>query len=424
MKQGWDMRSDPLVRGEPGRGARLGLLDWLVLVPLFVIACTPTEVANDLRVTQYAFLLRTAAACGFATVICAKYRFVPAIGTTALAGLILLYFLAINSASFTVSAVLAAATIGAGIVVAAASSDAGESLALCLRAYLLFNLVGLGLALLLFTATGSIVDLHHAIFPFSESRSGLFLQQVRLSGFQIEPGTYANVMYLTVLVRSLLRGRLYNRLDVVAILSTLVTLSAWAVIGAACYFIGVFVEVVFSQQKLALAQRAGAIAIAVAVYVFAVPNFLIQADKFNLLEYFESRFTLSGGGSLVDKTLAFDAWWRAMQRWPFLGQPLSNSFCDYCLSPQDVGTILNLVYYFGIAASVFILGWAALRLVSGWRIPLVIGMAPLIVAKFYCYDFAVWIALGLVLFARPPEMSRAAVAVSLDAGGGGVREPA
>ncbi len=378
------------------------LVEWFLLLPSFIVAATPFEIAEDPAAVGFATLVRTIAAVIILVVLVLRYSASLRLRATILAAIIPVYFLALNTEAFTYTAVMAATTIGAGAIITSLSENARRALAFCMGGYLVFHLFGLILAVVLLAATGTIVDLHHLIFPVSVSRAGLFIHQVRLSGFHIEPGTYANATYLVVFARALLNSKLFDRLGLIAVASTLATLSAWALIGAVAYALSALMEFIFKTPKISLMARVSAVTGALAAYAFVVPSALVTTRDQSIARYFETRFRMDpSGGSIVDKNRALEAWLHAMENWPALGHPLPQSFCDYCASPQDLGAVFNLIYYLGIPASFLIIGVAIARLTNIWGFAFLVAAAPMIVSKFFFYDFVLWMPLGCMLLVRP-----------------------
>ena len=265
------------------------------------------------------------------------------------------------------------------------------------------NVMGLALGLGVWFATGQIVDLHNILFPFSVSRVGIMLDQLRLSGFQIEPGTYSNLIYFLVLARALLRKRLFNLFDLLALVSTLATFAAWAVIGVAFYVVGCLIEFFVFNRAVARPIRLSAIAVCGVICLFVVPIILPSLADLDYIQYIQNRFSgETGSGSAQFKSEALEAWQASLGLDMLLGHALPDTFCYYCLSVQDLGTGFNMVYYFGIVPTLLIVEYNIVRTASVFSIMYMIAALPLAVTKFYCYDPIFWLVIGLMMFAGSP----------------------
>jgi hypothetical protein len=222
---------------------------------------------------------------------------------------------------------------------------------------------------------------------------------VRLSGFQIEPGTYANATYAFVVMRALMRRKLYNRLDILLILSTLTTLAAWAVIGAGCYFVALAIEFFKYDETVPTSLRLTVIYVMVAVVFIALPVLVAFFWENEFVQRMLERFSgESGKGSAEYKYQALRALQDALSVRMLFGHPLGETFCGDCEALQDLGTILNMFFYFGIVPTLLIIFTCVKSLMQNWNLAFVPLFAPFFVAKFYCYDPIAWLSFGMMMF--------------------------
>jgi hypothetical protein len=311
------------------------------------------------------------------------------------------YFVAVNIVNPTFFAAMGALSIFAGLTIASLSLSSARATVLFLtRGYLLFNLIGLTWSGAALAVTGSAIDLHQLVFPWSAARVGEMMNVLRLTGFQIEPGNYANSIYLFVLISGLLRRRLFGWLEAFAMASTVFTFSAWAVVGVAVYIVAMALQYVSANSTSGRIGRWVISLVACSVLAASAPILFTGYSDNEYVRYFVSRFGGdSAHGSFFLKAQAFEAW----QSTPWLdmifGKPMPESFCASCVSPQDLGTLLNLTYYFGVVFSVLFLAIYTIRLWRGYGASFVIAAFPLVVSKFYYYDPFIWMALGLGVFA-------------------------
>lgn len=101
-----------------------------------------------------------------------------------------------------------------------------------LRAVLVINVAALAVQAALGFASGDAPDLHSALFPVSEARTGYeSFGFLRTGGFHIEPGTYATWVAMLIVLARLVGGR-FGIVEWVAMGSLLVTYST----AGAIYF--------------------------------------------------------------------------------------------------------------------------------------------------------------------------------------------
>lgn len=376
------------------------LADWLILLPLLVLAATHTEISYTPTGSGFTLAIRTAATCALLLLLLLRPESRLPTGHFYVSVAICGYFVFVNSGNPSFFAVMGALSIFAGLAISSlALTSARATVLLLTRYYIAFNLLGLVWAGALLITTGNMVDLHQVAFPWSTARVGEMLNVIRLTGFQIEPGNYANAIYLFVLISGLLRKRLFGWLETLSMASTVLTFSAWAAVGVVVYIAAVALEFVSSPSATSRFGRWTIALLACLVLVTSAPFLVTGYSDNEYVRYFISRFGGDvGQGSLFLKSQAFEAWKATPWLDMIFGRPMPDSFCASCVSPQDLGTLLNLTYYFGVVFSAIFITAFALRLWHAYGISFVVAALPLIVTKFYYYDPFVWLALGLGMF--------------------------
>lgn len=250
----------------------------------------------------------------------------------------------------------------------------------------------------LYFGAGSVVDLHQLLHPYSEARIGGAGLLFRFTGVHIEPGTYANWVYLLVLLRAVVSGRLFDWIAVAAVTSILLTVSVWGAVAVSLYFIG-FLLALIAAGRSADRTKLGVVAVLVLVMAF----FFFQ--KFGLaieeaLNYFFVRAEL-GDASGTAKIDAYAGFLNVLGDAVVLGFPLDFDFCSGCASPQDSGIFVNLVVRAGLLVTIFIF---SVLLLMFWRMfgfPVVLVVMPVFTSKVFYFDPIFWMLAGLgVLYAR------------------------
>jgi hypothetical protein len=368
------------------------LVDYVVWLPIFIVACTPIEIATEQGASVYASVIRAVAAMVFVSqfVLRSSSPIKKEQLTSAFA--ITTYFVATNVLAYTYTASLSTITIFAGLLLGASAVGNLQRLNFFLKSYMQFHWFGLTLAFGIWMYSGEIYDLHAMIFPFSAARAHEFLGYVRLTGFQIEPGTYTHAMYAFILMRSLLRRKIFNWFDFLIIVSTLLTFAAWSIIGASFYFAAAGLE--FLLKKDISSTRKLLTVVTLGPLVILLMTWLSNGDYSS---YLSARFR-TDAGSAKYKVDAWNALIDSFQNPQTLfGNALSNPYCPQCIAPQDLGALINMAYYMGIIFSLTLVVLCFRSLKNSWGYTFVLLFLPMFLLKFFFYDFLVWMPLGIIL---------------------------
>ncbi|RYE49440.1 MAG: hypothetical protein EOP24_03150 [Hyphomicrobiales bacterium] len=308
-------------------------------------------------------------------------------------------FLLVNVVESTDRAIIAFALVVVGSSVGLLRDRAWEQrFVAILTGYLVFHLGGFAFQIGQFLLDGRIVELHGLIFP-SASRAYAVGNAARLSGFHIEPGTYTQWMLMVTFLRCLLVRRIASPLSGAVVVSTLTTLSLWALIGVALFAAAATIEAVLQStvwQKVRVAYLILFFGAAVVVLLYALPESTIR-DAMMYLDI-KSDLTSQSG---VDKLVALAAILDKIPDVLIIGAPMSSTFCDACLSPQDLGVWASLIYYFGLLPAAVIVGlvsWSVMTKLGVSYVPLLAG---LLLWKAQFYDPLLWIIVGGALRLEP-----------------------
>lgn len=388
--------------------------DKLILFPLFVIVATHLEIAGDFSLSGWAFLYRMIAFISLAIYVVLVYGIKEDV--TRLTGTIIListYFLIINGQNVGFFVIMGTVFISLGLIFGFLSSRSLSSkFDFLTRAYLIFNIFGLFLAIALYYATSELIDLHSLVFPFSASRIGEHLGQVRLSGFQIEPGNYANAIFLIVVFRSIINRKIFDYINSFSILTTILTYSAWAPLGILVYFTSSVFEFLVNKKsnkrkiRLFFLYRFF-IFLFLFISMLWVISYVVKLDMFQI---FNARYGDGyDAGSTEFKREALTAWLGFVDMRLLVGRPMGETFCIGCEAPQDLGTGFNMVFYLGALPTtlLFAIAWANLTRATNFAFSFLV--LPLFVTKYFFYDPLYWMVIGVMLFLPQRTSSPATV---------------
>ncbi len=274
------------------------------------------------------------------------------------------------------------------------------------RGFMIVNVAALLIEVSFYFAGFGFLNVHGLVFPWSDARNGVFIGVARFSGLQVEPGTYANVVYLSVVISSLARRKISGAYEFVAMLSTLATLSAWAPIAVSAFLFGSLIEVTMQRSANLSLKKRLLYSLSCLVTVLAGLFWILSPEQVSIQEYFLTRLDLSdGAGSIRFKAEALEQWLDNLWLEMMLPHQLSDAFCAQCISPQDLGFGFNLIYYIGIVLSVFLFAPLIYKLVKEYGLAFVFLLLPLFINKAFFYDSAVWLIIGMVLL-RPRRERR------------------
>jgi hypothetical protein len=266
----------------------------------------------------------------------------------------------------------------------------------------------LALGYTLFFAAGELVDLHQALFPFSMGRQGYYLGVWRLSGFFIEPGTYSQWMYMLVLLRIALGGSYLNLTNTVAVLSCILTFSAWAIIAALFFASSLILH---SLGPSLTSERRTRVLLGIAFLAIAfIASYVIFSDTIgNYFEYIWRRYDQSDSMNRV----RFDGLYEFTSRLPeviLFGNPISDPVCRWCLAPEDIGLWSSFTYHFGLAPTVILGAILVFRLLARRDLALLAAFVPFAFTKAQFYEPLAWmlitVAIGLAGTRQPERRGR------------------
>lgn len=249
------------------------------------------------------------------------------------------------------------------------------------------------LQFLLYFGSGTVVDFHQWLHPYSEARisTGWDGDVLRLTGPHIEPGTYSNWIYGLVLLRGLVRKRHFDLLNTLAVASTLLSFSFWGMLSACIYLLAALISSLKFHGLGSLAKWGGILLVLYGTYVVVVH---ISAGDLSDYLYQRSTFDDRSGDS---KLRAYDGFLSELTEVLIIGKPYGHDFCNGCESPQDAGVVVNLIMHVGVLITAAILCLIGLAVYRTGGILALIAFIPVLFSKYYVYDPILWLIVSVAV---------------------------
>ena len=304
-------------------------------------------------------------------------------------------FIAANVFEPSLRAAIAAIAMAASITLGTTQGQRWfQQLNLCIKHYLWIHLVGFVLSLAAVYLFSIPIDLHGLIFPMA-SRSESLGMIYRLGGLHTEPGTYAQWMYMALFLKAMLERRILSHFNIAVIASILLTLSVWALFAVIVYLLAVVVELAFQTKRGQLSRSLAAILVASAIALLFWFN--ISPDAYSEFAAYVGVKSELRSESGYNKVMGVYYFQDKLLEIVFIGKPIAPGLCPSCISPQDIGLMLNSMYYFGVVAFVLLMLAFFGNLVICVGIPFVVMAALVTVWKAAFYDPLWWVIVCTVL---------------------------
>lgn len=374
-------------------------ISWLLVNVWFFLFVTRTEFPALGTFAGLSYTLRGIAGFLLFMHLSLLHGIRPKLRSLSLAILLATFFLAGNFSDPSLFALIASFGIMIGLVLAGLlqGPKSLELFTKLVQIYIKVNLVGLLLAAATYYGAGLEIDFHGLMFPWSSSRAQEFMGFFRITGFQVEPGTYTATIHLFILMSAVLRGQMFGRLETIAMLSTLGTMSAWAAFAIASYTAGCLIEAIQRRSHRTIITKWVVVIIAL-VPLLSLIEFTSVENAAYIQYFFDRLSTENASGSMVLKLQAWEAWKSQLDSGMLFPRSLNESFCPFCLSPQDLGTLINFIWYAGLVFAVPFLALLGTLAIRHLGLSLLVASLPLVIAKFYFFDPALWLYFGMLLF--------------------------
>lgn len=250
-------------------------------------------------------------------------------------------------------------------------------------------IVLLAFQIILYIIYDEVYDIHSFIFPWSEARLfdiNLDKSFLRLTGPHIEPGTYSNWIYVVVFLRGLISGKFFDKVAILAIISSIFTLSFWSFFATYFFILAYLLHTINNPYSKFYA-------FALFFLIFVSLSGLIDYN-FIIFDYISHRAEVESSIGDGHKATVLSGFFNSVPEFVFFGLPIQTSFCGDCVSPQDIGLILNLSARFGLMFSIVVALFTSVYSFILYRFAGLILLIPLFFSKLYYYDFIFWIIVG------------------------------
>lgn len=247
----------------------------------------------------------------------------------------------------------------------------------------------LAFQIILYIIYDEVYDFHNFIFPWSEARLldiNFDKSFLRLTGPHIEPGTYSNWIYVVVFLRGLISGRYFDKISIIGIISSIFTLSFWSFFATSFFILAYLLHTINNLYSKFYAS-------AVIFLIFLYLSGLIDYD-FVIFDYISHRILVESSIGDGHKATVLSGFLNYVPEFVFFGLPIQTSFCGDCVSPQDIGLILNLGARFGLMFSLVVALFISVYSFILYRFSGLFLLIPLLFSKLYYYDFIFWIVVG------------------------------
>lgn len=240
---------------------------------------------------------------------------------------------------------------------------------------------------------GILIDFHQLLHPYSEARisTGWDDGWLRLTGPHIEPGTYSNWVYGLVVLRGLARRKFFDLFNLIAILTTVLSFSFWAMLAA-----GVYAAAALAASLRGFTMMSVIRMLMLLVLLSAVLAIVASFGMHQIQEYVVDRLTfddISGASKLA----AWNGFLDELANVLVIGRPIEYDFCGGCESPQDAGVSINLVMLAGLVPTLALFALMGMMVFRRGGVFAVVAAIPLMFAKFYVYEPMFWLIAGVCL---------------------------
>lgn len=341
--------------------------------------------------------LRAAAATCFALMTLLSERAIPG-PALAMSGLFSFVFLLINLQNPGLFVLPATVLIFAtSLAIGTYVRQNPRQLGLLLSAYLWINVIGFLAAWVLAHGFGVVIDLHHLIYPMSNARILSAGGVLRITGFHIEPGTYAQWTFVALTARALLYRIKVEPLTILCLLTLILAFSAWSILAVAAYAaLMVMTSLVPGSRNRRGDGRQSTMILIVSLLGAAA---LLAVYLQPYMAYVQGRYALSDISGL-SKVIALRRLLASIEQVAFWGRPLTETYCPACLSPQDLGAWSSFAYYVGVLPSAVLLTVLVVRLVRDWGPIYLPLLAIILLTKMWIFEPALWLFVSIIIL-RP-----------------------
>ncbi len=262
-----------------------------------------------------------------------------------------------------------------------------------LKLLIYFSISMLFLQILILEITGQIIPIHETIYPFSEARTGIydnFEGFYRTGGLYIEPGTYANYMYLFLFLYILITKKIDGLIIFLGAISIILSNS---ILGMMMGTYLLFFILLNKMRKITLLKKIFTVISTTIISIYFI-NIFINSSSYL---YTINKLTTSNA-SADAKKIAYSKYVETFDNFIILGEGFNPKFNIGIPSVQDAGFLLNLSVVFGILITLIIIFIFSYLILKNYNIIFLIISLPIFISKIYYYDPIFWIIFLFLIY--------------------------
>lgn len=262
-----------------------------------------------------------------------------------------------------------------------------------LKAIILLSVSTLFIQIIIYKFTNNLIQFHEIFFPLSHAR---FAFQdnfgiVRMGGMYLEPGTYANYLYMLLMVFIIINKKISHPLVFLSAVSIIFTYSIWGMISGLFLLIIAFID---KFKYISIKSKLFLIIVILLASTYSV-KYISNSGAINF-----AIAKLNGdivSGSVSSKKDTYDEFKENFLDYMLYGDGFDPNFRKGESSVQDSGLLLNMTIIFGLLFTILITFIYMSTLLKWYGIKYLILMAPLVFSKVYYWDYIFWLLFFLVL---------------------------
>ena len=261
----------------------------------------------------------------------------------------------------------------------------------------IFSIAMLFLQTVILTITGKVLPIHEFIFPFSEARIGTYTNfegLYRMGGLYIEPGTYANMMYLFLIIYLVISKNTFSPVLFIGAISIILSYSVWGMIFGSYLLI---ILIIAKLKKITWKIKLIILLILALTSFFSFNYISNYIDQSQAIQFASHKINVSHG-SAESKMQAFHKYEETFGDFLIIGEGFYPEFNKGLSSVQDAGFLLNVSVVFGILFAICIF---TLYIYLSLKYYTWVGAAaslPIFISKIFYYDAAFWLLFFLVIY--------------------------
>jgi len=248
-----------------------------------------------------------------------------------------------------------------------------------------------------YTINGNILSIHEVIFPFSHARisqQSLYDGLTRMGGMYIEPGTYANFMYVYLLIYMILTKNFKNLFVYITLLSIILSFSVWGMMFASFFLVILLISnfnTISKYKKMILL-------VLFLISGFYLSNYIMKSSA---VKYALTKTTMgkkNKSESVSAKSFVYKKYAQEYESLLVIGEGFKPEFRNNTTSLQDAGVLLNISIVFGIPFAIFFFITFIIALYKITNFWILIGSLPVFISKLYYWDPAIYLLYFLVVY--------------------------